>query len=72
MLLSPVHLEGPWVADEKRGTNLLSRLVHEAECAAKRCGLTKLFAFAVDAQIEDYLTRLGYKPNPMTVWEKAI
>lgn len=72
MLLSPVHVEGPWVAQHKRGTNLFSRLVSEAERAGRRLGLTKLFAYAADAQMEDYIIRLGYKPMRMTVWEKGI
>lgn len=71
-LLSPVHLEGPWLREDHRNKALGAQLVRRAEDEARRCGVTKLFAYAANGEIEDYLHRLGYKLVPMTVWEKDI
>lgn len=72
MLLSPFHVEGPWVDESKRGTTLAFRLVRETETAAKSMGHSKILAYAVNAQIENYLSRMGYARVPMTVWEKTL
>lgn len=71
-LVSPAHLEGAWVDFSKRGGWVLHRLVNKAEELSKKAKLSKLFAYAVDAKMENYLERLGYKKTPMTVWEKGL
>lgn len=71
-LMAPVHVEGPWVRDDKRGSTLGARLMSRAELEARECGVTKLFAYAANGQLADYLERLGYKKQPFTVWAKDI
>jgi GNAT superfamily N-acetyltransferase len=62
-LLSPVHLEGPWIREDRRGMTLAARLVAKAEQEAKACGVTKLFAYAANAEMVGYL---------VTVWAKEL
>lgn len=71
-LLAPVHIEGPWIAEEARCGTLAQRLVNRAEREARACGLNRLFAYAINPEIEDYLARLGFSQQPMTVWAKHI
>lgn len=71
-LLAPVHLEGPWVRPDKRGGMVGKRLVDKAEEEARAIGVTKLFAFGSSEDLEDYLHRLGFKKQPLTVWAKEL
>lgn len=71
-LMAPTHIEGPWIRPDKRSGLLGAKLIAHAEERAKACGLTKLFAYAVDEVIAGYLERLGYSQVPMTVWAKEI
>lgn len=71
-LLEPVHLEGPWVKESRRGSTIGKRLIESAEEEAKRVGITKLFAYAVDATMADYLERLGFQRNDWIVYTKDI
>ena len=71
-LMAPVHVEGPWVKEDLRGHTLGYRLMEAAAQKAKECGVSKLFAYAADATLANYLGRLGYKQEPFTVWTKEI
>lgn len=71
-LLTPAHLEGPWVRPDLRGTTMGKRLIDAAEEVAKRCGVRKMFAYGASEDLENYLMRLGYKREPFTVWTKEI
>lgn len=71
-LMSPTHVEGPWVRGDLRGSTLAARLMFRAEQEAKDCGITRLFAYAASDELADYLSRLGYKKEPYTVWSKGL
>ena len=71
-LLAPLHIEGPWVREDKRSRILGKRLVDRAELEAKKLGVTKLFAYAVNDEIAGYLKRLGFTKNEWTVFTKEI
>lgn len=71
-LLTPAHVEGPWVREDYRGSLLGKRLMDGAEAEAKSAGVTTMFAYATSNQLASYLGRLGYEPCSMTVWKKVI
>lgn len=71
-LMAPAHVEGPWVREDLRGGIIGHRLMDSAELEAKSRGISKLFAYAADETMADYLSRLGYRKEPYTVWTKAI
>lgn len=71
-LVTPTHVEGPWVREDHRGSPLAKRLMQHAAEAAKSCGIRTLFAYAATDQLADYLSRLGYKKEPYTVWSKGL
>lgn len=71
-LLAPAHIEGPWVREDLRGGYVGKLLIDAAEKEARLRGITRLFAYAVDGQIENYLERLGFEKSPMTVWTKEL
>ena len=71
-IVAPAHVEGPWVTESKRGSLLGKCLMARAESEAKKAGITKLFAYGASAELEDYLVRLGYRQEPLTVWSKDI
>lgn len=71
-IMSPAHVEGPWVRDDLRGSLIGKRLMDAVERKAKERGATKLFAYAASDQLANYLLRLGYKHVPYTVWEKEL
>jgi N-acetylglutamate synthase-like GNAT family acetyltransferase len=66
------HLEGIWVRPDKRGSLLMARLVAMAQNRLSKFGAKKVFAYAIDSKMEDYIDRLGFKQSEMTVWEKEI
>ena len=74
-LLSPVHIEGPWIRETERsktlGHGLSIALIKEAENEAKKLGITKLFAYGTE-ETEAALQRLGFNLSRMSVWEKWI
>ncbi|HUD64659.1 MAG TPA: GNAT family N-acetyltransferase [Candidatus Sulfotelmatobacter sp.] len=72
MLIRPFHIEGTWIDERFRKGTLGLRLMMRLEKEAKDAGLTKLFSYAADADIESYLERLGYTKQPVTVWTKDI
>lgn len=71
-LLAPVHIEGPWIREDKRNAFLGKQLIESVEEQAKNAGITKLFAYGIDQKTEDYLKRLGFGKLRMSVWSKAI
>jgi N-acetylglutamate synthase-like GNAT family acetyltransferase len=71
-LLAPTHVEGPWVREDLRGGLIGHRLMESAEQEAKSRGITKLFAYAADDKLANYLDRMGYQKQPFTVWAKEI
>jgi hypothetical protein len=72
MLIRPWHIEGTWVHERFRGGTTGYRLLRQLECEAKKIGLPRLFSYAAEASIENYLERLGYTKAPLTVWMKDI
>lgn len=64
------HLEAPWIREDKRGGTLAKRMEEELLREAGKFGIERVFAFAVDDTIADYLSRLGYEKTEITVWEK--
>jgi GNAT superfamily N-acetyltransferase len=71
-LMAPVHVEGPWVKEDRRGRTLGYRLMDAAAQKAKKCGVKKLFAYAADEILANYLARLDYQREPFTVWTKEL
>lgn len=73
-VISFPHIEGTWVAPAHRKGNLAFRLIKTLEHVTRRLGKTHLFAFAMDSQPEigEYLSRLGYEKQPMTIWAKKV
>ena len=71
-LLAPTHIEGIWIKSGHRNRFLGKRLMDAAQSEAKRCGLTRLFAYGAYPETEEYLSRLGFKKEPLTVWAKDI
>lgn len=68
------HIEGTWVAPSHRKGTLAARMIRALEHVTKRLGRSHLFAFILDEQpeIADYMQRLGYKKQPMTIWAKKV
>jgi GNAT superfamily N-acetyltransferase len=71
-VVSPLHVEAIWVAPNHRSGFVGKKLMDAAENEARNLGVRRLFAFAVNEQIEDYLTRLDYRKQPLTVWSKDV
>jgi predicted N-acetyltransferase YhbS len=71
-LMSPVHIEGPWVREDKRNIGLGTKLMERAELEAKKLGISSLFAYGADDYLESQLRRLGYVKQRLTVWKKEI
>lgn len=68
------HLEGNWVREDKRGGTLGFRLVRKMEKIVAENGYPIVCAYALDSQpeISNYLSRLGYKKQPVTLWIKEV
>lgn len=71
-IVTPPHIEGPWVEPEYRGGTLLKRLTEWAEQEMREIGAKKVFAYGFSPELEDYLKRLGYTRQPITVWAKEL
>ncbi len=71
-LVSPVHVEGPWIAPEHRGGTIAKRLMDTAEKEARAAGVKKLMAYGANDEIEGYLKRLGFEQVRLTVWVKEL
>lgn len=72
LLVAPAHVEGIWIDDRERGGRVMKALVDKIENEAKKQGISTVFAYAVDSQMEDYISRLGYEKQPWTVWRKNL
>jgi predicted N-acetyltransferase YhbS len=71
-LMAPVHVEGPWVDESRRGSTLGKRLMDAAEKEAKAIGIKTLMAYGADSVLENYLERLGYRNMNLSVWAKEL
>lgn len=71
-LLAPAHVEGIFIEEAWRNGPLMKQLVQAAELEARVEGITQLLVFAKDEMMADYISRLGYKQMPLTVWEKPL
>jgi N-acetylglutamate synthase-like GNAT family acetyltransferase len=71
-LVAPMHAEGIFIDQKWRGQNLMARLVEGIETEAKTLGLKKIFAYAANPEMEDYIERLGYAKQPWTVYAKEL
>jgi len=72
LLLCPFHIEGTWIEESYRHRTVAVRLIAMMEREARKIGLSKIFSYAPNAEIEGYLSRLGYKKQPLTVWTKEL
>ena len=70
-LVAPTHVEGMWIRESHRGGMLAHRLMKRAEEEAALCGIKRLYAYG-NAKTQDYLSRLGYKKQELTVWTKDL
>jgi N-acetylglutamate synthase-like GNAT family acetyltransferase len=71
-LVAPTHIEGVFVERPWRNGTVMKRLVDAIEMEARAEGITKVFCFAKDDQMADYIERLGYKLSQLTVYEKVL
>ena len=71
-LMAPAHVEGPFLAPAWRNGMLFKRLVDAIEIEARSEGIKKLMAYGASAEMESYISRLGYKKTGMTVWAKDL
>lgn len=71
-VIAPAHIEGVWVSKKYRGSKLFSVLVHRAEDEARKSGIKQLFAYGANKEMEDYIGRLGYAKQELTVWKKEL
>lgn len=69
--LSLPHFEAAWVAPEHRGGTAGARMEKALTEKMTELGATLVMAYATDAEMESYLTRLGYT-RLATVWRKDI
>lgn len=71
-LLQPVHIEGPFVQEAYRGHRIGFRIMQALEAEARKAKMQKVFAYATDDLLGQYLMRMNYKHMPMTVWAKEL
>lgn len=72
MLVAPVHVEGIWIDPAYQCGLIMKQLVDRVEEEARNLKISKVFAYAINGEMEDYIERLGYKKLPWTVWEKEL
>ncbi len=72
MLIRPWHIEGTWLKEGKRRGVVGHLMLNKLEQEAKSAGISQLFSYAMQPEIEGYLERMGYKKQPVTVWTKDI
>lgn len=68
----PWHLERIWIDKPWRNGILMQRLVSAAELELCAMGVSTVMAYAKDAEMEDFIHRLGYIRVPVTVWGKQL
>ena len=68
------HIEGTWIREDYRKGRLARRMVKLIEQGTKETGNSSLFAFAEqsNAEVNDYLARMGYVLQPLNVWVKDL
>ncbi len=68
------HIEGTWIREDKRNSRVLSRLISKVENILEEAGRTAVFSFADkrDANVINYLERLGYTQLPLKVYMKPL
>ncbi len=66
------YIEGTWISPDARNGTCGMRLLHGMEAKVRSLGVKMLLAYAPDAHIEDYLSRIGFQRKPVTVWGKEI
>lgn len=71
-LVAPIHIEGIHIDPPWRNGIVMKQLVDAVEIEARAEGVSKLFCFAKDDQMANYIERLGYKPSQLTVYEKVL
>lgn len=71
-LMNLIHLEGTWVAEDKRGTTLGYRLEKAAIDKARELGLKYIHTYSPNDEISDVLSRLGWKEVPVKVFAKEL
>lgn len=65
-------IEGTMVVPEKRSSTLARRLIEKVEQLYKSLGKTHSWAMAANAEIGDYLERIGYEKVPVTLYSKKL
>lgn len=72
LLIAPAHIEGTWVKEGFRNGTVGIRMMRRMETEAVNINISRLFAYAEDIKVEEYLARLGFKRLPVTVWVKDL
>jgi N-acetylglutamate synthase-like GNAT family acetyltransferase len=71
-LMAPAHVEGVFVEPAWRGGTLYKRLVDAIEMEARAEGISKVYAYAINGEMEDYIARCNYAKLPWSVLVKEI
>lgn len=72
-LLAPAHVEGIYIERAWRGGSLFKDMMAAMEIEARAEGITKLFAYAVEPSIGEYIDRrCGYLQLPWKVFSKEL
>lgn len=71
-MISVPHMEGTWIREDLRKGRVGVTLVREVEKCIAASDKSNLIAFTPDAdrRVEGYMSRLGYKKLPVSVWVK--
>jgi len=72
LLIRPFHIEGTWISEKCRSGTIAVRMIKLMEAEARKIGLSHVFAYAATPEIEEYMERLGYKRQKMSVWMKEV
>lgn len=71
-LVAPTHVEAIFVERAWRNSPVFKRLVDAVEMEARAEGIKTLLAYAVNDQMADYISRLGYTKMPLQVYGKEL
>lgn len=72
-LVAPSHAEGIWIDRDYRGGSLGKQIVDALEVEARAEGITKMFAYAVNEEMEHYIARrCGYERLALVVLSKEL
>ena len=72
-LVAPSHAEGIWIESDYRGGSLGKRIVEALELEARSEGISKMFAYATQPEMEHYIARrCGYARLPWVVFQKEL